>query len=389
MGFFDPNALIARARQQTGLEDFGEEPFQDGLEVICAALESEAGLNEAGRASAHESLLGTLSERLRIEDCLRRHPEILQQTLLPQVFVAGLPRTGTTALSQFLSEDPAGRSVRRWELFKPTPPPDRAIGHDPRVDATRATFAARDAAMPQFKTMLPVEAEDPSEHAPLLAFTLRNFHFPSMYNTPTYKDWIFQANMSPAYGYMAKVLKILQWKTPGRFWNLKNPPDVASFEAIRSAFPNCVFVWTHRDPANSMPSLASLITLLRSQTTDHVDKPALMRSLLAFQSQCIERGLAARERLGESHFLDVSQSELGRDTIGVIRNLYERIGLPFTPDYEAHLRRRTEDRPRGQHGKHEYDIAEFGLTPDEIRAAFRPYLERFERQLGGAARARD
>ena len=375
MTTFDPHALKARAQAETGLSDFGAEPLDDGLEVFCGSLRTEAGLNAAGAAAAERGIVATLGERLKLEHWLAEHPEILQQTLAPQVFVVGLPRTGTTALSQFLSEDPAARSIRRWEINTLTPPPDAAVAVDPRLIATREAFAARDLAMPTLKTMLPIEAEDPSEHGPLLGLTFRNLQLPTLYDTPSYIRWLFAADLEPAYAYLAKALKLLQWKTPGAYWNLKNPPDIFAIEAIARAFPQALFVWTHRDPALSIPSVCSLASLLRGPTVDRLDKPALMRYVVDFQAEGIGRAMAARRRLGEERFVDVTQADLGRDTIGVIRMLYARLGLPFTAEYEAHLKRRLETRPRAQHGRHDYDPAEFGMTAEQIRAPFAAYLE--------------
>jgi hypothetical protein len=378
MVMFEPEALKAQAAADTGLSAFGAEPLDDGLSAFCAALNAEAGLNAAGVAAAQRGIVATLSERLRVEDWLGRHPEILEQTLAPQVFVVGLPRTGTTALSQFLSEDPAARSIRRWEVGALTPPPDAAIAVDPRLLATREAFVARDKAMPTLKTMLPVEAEDPSEHGPLLGLTFRNLQLPSLYDVPSYVDWLLAADMTPAYAYFAKALKLLQWKTPGAVWNLKNPPDIFALEAMKTVFPNALFVWTHRDPANSIPSVCSLTALLRGPTVDHLDKPAQMRAMLRFQAEGVRRALAARARIGEQSFVDVTQAELARDTIGVIRALYAKLGLAFTRQYEAHLHRRMESRPRAQHGRHAYDPAEYGLSPEQIRAPFADYLRRFK-----------
>jgi hypothetical protein len=375
---FDPEVLKQRAVQETGLGEFGAEPFEDGLAAFCAALEGEADLNAGGRTGAEKAIVAALSERLRVEDWLRRHPEILDQQLLPQVFVVGLPRTGTTALSQFLSEDPAARSIRRWELNSLTPPPDAGVGIDPRLIATREAFAARDAAMPALKTMLPVEAEDPSEHGVLLGLTFRNLQIPTLYNAPSYIDWLWRADLTIAYGYMAKVLKLLQWKTPGGHWNLKNPPDIFAIDAIASVFPDAKFVWTHRDPAQSIASVCSLAALLRRPGVEHYDARALMGYVLDFQSEGVRRAMQARDRLPKDRFIDVFQADLGRDTVAVIQGLYANLGLPFTTDYEAHLHERMRARPRGRHGEHAYDRDEFGVSAEQIRTHFQAYLDRFD-----------
>ena len=59
--------LIEEARRATGLDDFGDDSFLEGLERLTAAQESEANLNETGRAASRSRLVG-LRNRLRIED---------------------------------------------------------------------------------------------------------------------------------------------------------------------------------------------------------------------------------------------------------------------------------------------------------------------------------
>ena len=77
----DPKALMDRAKTATGLSDFGAGPFEDGLEVLCASVNDEAGLHEKGMAAAAAGILNTLSERLRVEDAVKRNPEILDEVL--------------------------------------------------------------------------------------------------------------------------------------------------------------------------------------------------------------------------------------------------------------------------------------------------------------------
>src|SRR5271165_5928466 len=96
----NPAVLEDRAMRDTGLRIFGAEPFEDGLDVLCKSLRDEAQLNASGVAAAEADITGRLRERLRIADWLRMYPEILEEKVAPQIFVVGLPRTGTTALSQ-------------------------------------------------------------------------------------------------------------------------------------------------------------------------------------------------------------------------------------------------------------------------------------------------
>ncbi|MDT5248157.1 MAG: hypothetical protein QOJ28_791, partial [Mycobacterium sp.] len=66
---------------------------------------------------------------------MRRHPEIDEEPIAALVFGLGLPRTGSTALSFRLAQDPDIRYLRSWEAAEPCPPPSTVPGDDPRIPA--------------------------------------------------------------------------------------------------------------------------------------------------------------------------------------------------------------------------------------------------------------
>ena len=56
--------LLDRARAETGLQDFGDDAFLEGLGIPTAALRSEARLNARGEAYIYSRIVGHLSQRL-------------------------------------------------------------------------------------------------------------------------------------------------------------------------------------------------------------------------------------------------------------------------------------------------------------------------------------
>ena len=135
----DADNLEDAARQETGLTNFGEPYYREGLERIVASMNDEADLTDMGEMMQRMRLVASLASRLRVEDTYREHPEIIDQEVEGPVFVIGLPRTGTTALSQLVAADPQFRSLRLWESGSPVPPPETATEHtDPRIAATEA-----------------------------------------------------------------------------------------------------------------------------------------------------------------------------------------------------------------------------------------------------------
>jgi hypothetical protein len=373
----DADELMARARRETRLETYGEGPLAEPLDVFCRSLNDEAGLGEAAEEGVRATILAALAERLRLEDWFARHPDILQQPLAKPVNIMGLPRSGTTALQQFLSVDPDMRSIRRWELSTPTPPPDEGGPEDPRIAATAAAFAERDRRFPHFRSMLPLAATDPSEHNWPMNLTFTNVQMATIYDAPSYERWMFETDITFGYAYLVRVLKLLQWKTPRARWNLKNPMDIFFLPAFTHAFPGSLLVWLHRDPVSTLGSSCSLIATMREFTHQEVDRERLGRHLLDFLARGVRRAMRDRDRL-RLPIIDLYNRDVAADPIASIGALYEKLGLTFTGAFEAQLRARMADRPRGQFGRHTYDLKDFGLSVAEVRQRFGDYTDRFE-----------
>lgn len=109
------DGLIAEAKAKTGLEDFGGDSWREGLEALVGSALSEATFNDMGELGFYGTVVRALVNRLKVEDWYRRHPEIDEQEVVIEFLGVGLPRTGSTALSHMLGEDPAFRNLRTWE----------------------------------------------------------------------------------------------------------------------------------------------------------------------------------------------------------------------------------------------------------------------------------
>jgi hypothetical protein len=90
--------LLAAAEDATGLHDFGEVSFREGLERLVHSLREEATLSAIGQHAMPALLVNLLSQRPQVEDWVRRHPEIDDLPIAAPLIVLGLPRTGSTAL---------------------------------------------------------------------------------------------------------------------------------------------------------------------------------------------------------------------------------------------------------------------------------------------------
>ena len=90
------------------------------------------------------------------------------------LFGLGLPRTGSTALSYLLAQDPAVRNLRLWEASQPTPPPELATeATDPRFLAAQEMMHGLGDMPSELKSMLPSSPDGPSECLELMNLTFR------------------------------------------------------------------------------------------------------------------------------------------------------------------------------------------------------------------------
>ena len=299
--------LIEEACRRTGLEDFGDDGFREGLERLVDSLDREASLNAVGEVGFRAMILGLLGQRLQVEDWYRRHPEIDDEPIERPLVGLGLPRTGSTALSCLLAEDPNARSLVRWEAVEPCPPPSTVRGVDPRLARAEAEEAEIAKLTPRMRALVPSTPTGPMECQPLMGLDFRSHYFIAMAHLPAYADWLVrEADLTPTYHYERRVLKLLQWGEPRRRpWRLKNPSHLLFLEHFDRAFPDARFVMTHRDPSEVMVSVADVYATVATRFCDDIDLHYLGALNVDQWSLAMDRALAFREAGNDDRFFDL------------------------------------------------------------------------------------
>jgi hypothetical protein len=371
--------LLARACQQTNLTNFGGDEFREGLGLLVGALDREGQLNDMGRFATEAQIVMLLSNRLQIEDWYTRHPEIDEQEIVQSLIGLGLPRTGSSALSCLLGEDPAVRSLRNWETMQPCPPPDAAtLATDPRIAMAEAAMERRTKMFPRMVAMLPSTATSPMECQLLMGLDFKSQIFQPFAHIPSYTDWLYgKADLVPTYRYVKRVLKLLQWRCPPNRWRLKNPSHSMFINALNEVFPDARFVMTHRDIAAVAPSVADLYLELRKAYSDTVDTIAIGNEAKYFLELGMRRMIAFREGGEEHRFFDIHFAPFQRNPFPSIEALYAFLGE--TLSRQARLAMENWWREQSQEGRsyERTDPAVFGIDVTALRRQFSFYTARF------------
>ncbi|WP_255955084.1 sulfotransferase family protein [Streptomyces odontomachi] len=379
---FEPSALLEAATEQTGLSEFGDPSFKEGLGVLCEALENEAGLSDSGRTAQYFSMVELLKNRLRIEDLVRQHPEILEVPIEKPIVITGLFRTGSTHLHNVLSADPAMRELQLWEANEPVPPPGEALDDPaPRLARAAGTLDLMHKAMPHFKRMLDFTPTYAHEELNVLALEFASMHFETQVLAPSYRDWYLAQDHTPAYAYLKRAMQVMTWlrgEKAGTRWILKCPQHLEQIRPLMNVFPDARVVFTHRDPVAVTASMATMVCYALRMTTATPDPHAVGKYWAARLQDLLDGCMRDRELVPAEQSIDVRFHEFMADETGTVRRIYETVGQPYTAEAQAAIEEYLATHRRGRHGRVDYRLTDLGLDVDERRAARAEYLARFD-----------
>jgi hypothetical protein len=369
--------LLAAATTQTGLSDFGDLSFHEGLDVLLQSLNTEAKLTEAGSGRVGASIVATLANRLQVEDYLKTHPELLDAPIEKPTFVFGLPRTGTTLAINLLAADPTRRCFLRWEAFATAPP--AAVGElrsDPRYHAEQARLDMSLKYVPHISAMHHEDADSSCECQFAMSPTFCSQVYDSQYYIPSYNEWFLNADYRPAFRYHKRLMQMLQQNNKGH-WTFKNPWHPLYLSALTDIYPDAQLVMTHRDPADVVASACSLVHAVRKLYSDDVDPKAVAEVSLKTFDAMIERMIAYETERGTGSIHHVQYKALTADPIGEMERLYANFGEALTSEAHISMQAMLDANPQGKHGKHDYALEDYGLTRAGVYARFADYIERF------------
>lgn len=371
---FDADELIAEAKGQTGFEDFGEPPYREGLEKLLETYDRNIQ-DEDGRKRCRDRVVMQLATRLKCENAFKTIPEIAEQEIKAPIFVTGLPRSGTSALLNLLVAAPENRGLLQWEVQFPDPWPDSKPGEDdPRYPfLVKALEQTRNS---EFAKIHFIDADTPEECVLLHAFAFNGVQLGFEIMLEPYHSWLLEQDLETVYAYQKRQMQMLNWRNPGQQWMLKAPAHMWGIDAILKVFPDARFVWCHRDPQKVVPSINSMNKVVMGMyggDLSHLDAGEIGRAVMEWYALSLEQGLAMRDKLPAELFVDCSQREFVDDPMSVVQRVYDAFGLPLGEETRSALQSHIDANPKGKHGKHEYDLAEYGLTSELIAERFAFY----------------
>jgi len=384
---FDIAAVLADAQRKEALTDWGPGEFERPLRVLLADY-AGAGLNAVGTHILRSGIVHSLRMRLRAQEWMRRHPEILDERVAAPIVVVGMMRSGTTLLQRLLAADARFHCAYGWEVVEVAPRLEHGFtGVDPRIAVSEAREAKSRELAPELFAIHPMYAREAEEEIVFLADAFLS-HVPEAgAHLPGYRSWLDEQDFAPAYDYLHRMLQFLQWQKwqQGRVaqrWVLKSPAHLGYLDVLRDRFPDLHIVHMHRDPRTTIASGASLNATLHAMHADTVDLHQVGAQWLQRMGWTNDRAMAVRDgwalRAGrDTHLVtDIAFDDAVADPIGQVARVYDAVGLPLTAKAENAMRRWLIERPR-EAARPPYALEDYGLRPEQVDERFALYNKRF------------
>lgn len=383
-GTFAMAGVLADAQRKEGLTEWGPGEFEEPLSVLLDDYPG-AGLNAIGEHILRSGIVHSLRMRLRTQEWIRRHPEILDEQIEAPIVVVGMMRSGTTLLQRLLAADARLHCARGWEVVEAAPKLDYDFtGTDPRIAISEARENKSRELAPELFAIHPMYAREAEEEIVFLADAFLSHVPESGANLPNYRSWLDTQDFAPAYTHLHRMLRFLQWQkrrrgvTAGR-WVLKSPAHLGYLDTLRAEFPDAHVVHMHRNPRTTVASGASLNATLHAMHADTVDPSRVGAQWLERMGWTNDRAMAVRGELDESLWVsDIQYEDAVADPIGQVRRVYDAIGMELTDTAVTAMNEWLANRPR-EVPRPPYGLQTYGLTDEQVDERFSLYNKRFRK----------
>ena len=382
---FSLQGVLQFAEETCDVPIHQDEEFFQSLERFLLEGDRQGGFSEAGRKLLALNCANFVVQRSRLEALFSEHPEIADVEIKAPIVIAGIPRSGTTNLSNIMASDSRLRTLSFWESHAPFPSREEAqlneMSGEERAAAGEQVMADMRALLPMSQMMYDISFDDAMEELCFMAMAgCPVMYMPQAY-TPEWNHWFYN-EMNPAkmYDLIKRSLQALNWlQGQDKRWVLKSPHHLGFLPALTETFPDAHLIFTHRDPASSAVSNGTM-NAYAFRATHATPNPRHGYNVAIDMADGMIGGLVRdSDKLNVASATHVHFHEYMADVMGTLESIYDAVGLAFTDQAQRELQAYIDAHPRGRHGgKLAYNPErDFGVTRDEIRQRYQAYIDKF------------
>jgi hypothetical protein len=375
----DADKILAKAARQADHSGPFPGQVEEGLSRTIESITKEGNPSPFGALAIKKLFENTVYGRLKIEQVLAANPEIEKTEIKQPVFIVGMPRTGTTILHAILNEDPRFRSPLAWECLRPYPVPrPETYYHNEQIKEIEKNFEQLFKLVPDFNKKHYMAADTPQECIGINAFDFNSFQTPVLFSMPSYIEWFNnKADKLKTMRFHKRFLQYLQsGGVKADHWLLKTPVHMIRLPELFEVYPDAKIIITHRHPFKIVPSIASLISSIRSLYSNHEDPKKTAFEQAEIWSDYFSRFLDSLNTLNKNdQITHVKFDDFVTDQIEIIKNIYRQFGWDLPNKTLVRFKTFLDENPKDKNGVHIYNLEDFGLTKEYIEEKFSNYID--------------
>ncbi len=308
------------------------------------------------------------------------------------VFIVGNPRSGSTHLLRVLARDEEtfacaklgemllAPSIIQRKLVRKVIRLDRRLGSPVR----KLVLAWQERAFRRSDQYHRIRLHEPDEDefnlVPIFSAIHLVFPFPFMDEFARYVRFDTEVGRAERKRFMAfyrrSMQRTLYMHGPTKRFLSKSPANSGRIATLQETFPDARFIYTTRRPMELVPSLMSLLTFQWQAFCDPLEEHPFRNSTLAMTKHWYDYTIRQLEQGPASSYLVVRYADLVGDLDRTITRIYAEFQFQITPQYVAALQEEVE-KARRYESRHEYSLAEMGLTREQIAVEYRDVIARF------------
>lgn len=328
------------------------------------------------------------------------HPGWRTQEVRKPIFIIGNPRSGTTFTHRLMAGDERFTYFKLWQTIFPAVTYYRLFGFLGRLDREIGSPMARLFAylmrkgLSGWEKMHPTGPDKAESDEMLFVYAflspLAALLFPYLDELPQLKfpDRLPEDDQLYLRLYFKDCLKRHVYATRAARPNGTALTDHILLEKVAliagrlrlvlAALPDARIVHLVRHPYESVPSLMSMFHApLPTLAPQHAAKDGrAMREVATMIFEYYRTILEVKRGLSPERFMEVRYEELVADPGGTVKRIYDRFGIPVSPNYKDWLDQETE-RAKGYKSRHQYSLEEYGLTREQVYAELKGVFEEY------------